>query len=491
MTSTIAPAYGPASRTGVRRSGDNFQDVITWARMLQTQLPGSAILQVETEINDAGSVDDVVLRMRTGPHRYASIKWATGAGDPLNSSYLMKRSPNGRSILEKLFASWGQLRHDDVPAELEFITNRAIDPDDALLSACDGNTDKVMPAAALAGRKSKAGIALQDWCQHLGAPRDEVLAMLEHLTFHPGRRLTDELTHALTLMTAVGLRADEEALLLATAKLASWIRMGRRIITTEEIAQEIDNLGLRVAVASETLLVQAIDRDLHPDDATVAVDWVDLFDGGDAPSRRRPVAADGWERMAADLDVAVAQLRDLGATSVLVRGAMRLGTFFTVGARLGRVTGMDVKYLRNGELWSSTAPRRLAALADDHYTDLGYGDELAVAFGMTIDPTPAVLAYLRTAGIPVRGLLTLSPDGGAHDQSVRDPGHAVSLAQQLRDRVRAHLDERPAARIHLFQAGPAGLALLTGHRWNRVAPTVVYEDLGPGAGYTPAFTVTA
>lgn len=491
MTITMRPAFGPASRTGTRRSGDNFQDVITWSHMLLTQLTGSQITQIETEVNTAGSVDDLILRMRTGSHRYSSIKWAARADTPLNSDYLMYRSGNERSILQKLFASWQLLRHDQTPAELEFITNRAIDPNDALLRMCDGNTDKLMPGAAAARPNSKVDIALQAWCDHLAVPRDEVLVMLEHLTFHPGRRLTDELARAQILMTAVGLRADDDALLLATAKVGSWVRAGRRVITAEEISEEIDQLGLRVAVASETLLIQAIDRDPHPQDATVALDWVELFEGDEPPSRRRPATPDGWGQMSAELDTAVAHLRDLGANSVLVRGAMRLGTFFTVGARLGRVTGVDVKYLRNGELWSSTAPRRPASLVDDRYTVLDFGDELAVALGIALDPTPAVLTYLDAAGIPAHGLLTLTPDGGAHDQSVLGPGHAVALAQQLRDRVRAHLDEWPCARIHLFLAAPAGLALVTGHRWNRVAPTIVYEDLGPGAGYTPAFTVTA
>jgi hypothetical protein len=35
-----------------------------------------------------------------------------------------------------------------------------------------------------------------------------------------------------------------------------------------------------------------------------------------------------------------------------------------------------------------------------------------------------------------------------------------------------------------------GLALLLGHRWNRVAPTVVNEDLAQ-LGYEAAFTVVA
>jgi hypothetical protein len=83
------------------------------------------------------------------------------------------------------------------------------------------------------------------------------------------------------------------------------------------------------------------------------------------------------------------------------------------------------------------------------------------------------------------------PPEGAHDQSVAGPGQAVAYAQALRNGVREQLETARADRVHLFLAGPGGLALLLGHRWNRVAPTVVYEDLGPGRGYVAAFTIAA
>jgi hypothetical protein len=35
-----------------------------------------------------------------------------------------------------------------------------------------------------------------------------------------------------------------------------------------------------------------------------------------------------------------------------------------------------------------------------------------------------------------------------------------------------------------------GLALLVGHRWNRVGPTTIYEDIA-SLGYEPAFTISA
>jgi hypothetical protein len=103
----------------------------------------------------------------------------------------------------------------------------------------------------------------------------------------------------------------------------------------------------------------------------------------------------------------------------------------------------------------------------------------------------SLVSWITAAALPVRNLLTLLPVEGAHDQSVAGPGEAIAYAQVLRNAVRAELERAPADRVHLFLAGPGALALLLGHRWNRVAPTAVYEDLGPGRGYIQAFIVDA
>jgi hypothetical protein len=66
----------------------------------------------------------------------------------------------------------------------------------------------------------------------------------------------------------------------------------------------------------------------------------------------------------------------------------------------------------------------------------------------------------------------------------------MGVVHGIRDEMRSLLRETGARRIHLFLAAPAGLALLLGHRWNRIAPTVVYEDLGLD-GYEPGYDITA
>ena len=71
---------------------------------------------------------------------------------------------------------------------------------------------------------------------------------------------------------------------------------------------------------------------------------------------------------------------------------------------------------------------------------------------------------------------------------VASPENACALAIGIREAARRAV--RGHSKVHLFLACPMGLALLLGHGWNRVAPTVVYEDLA-ALGYEAAFTVSA
>ena len=107
-----------------------------------------------------------------------------------------------------------------------------------------------------------------------------------------------------------------------------------------------------------------------------------------------------------------------------------------------------------------------------------------------MDPTDGVLDFLREKNLPVSKLLVYAPPGGgAKDKSVPDGSAANALAVGIRDHLRRRT--RPVRRLHLFLATPRGLALLLGHRWNRLCQTVVYEDIKVDEGYQPAFTVQA
>lgn len=173
-------------------------------------------------------------------------------------------------------------------------------------------------------------------------------------------------------------------------------------------------------------------------------------------------------------------------------GAMRQATFFRVGTTLPVVRQHTLHYRQGSQLWSTDTQKVPIPDPRTRREPLSLGNDLAVAVGVAIDPTADVLNHLRAASTPVDSLLVITPGSDADDQAITGPGQAVTFAQTIRDLVRHEIRDHPSTgRIHLFLAGPGGLALLLGHRWNRLRPTVVYEHVGPGAGYTKAFAVHA
>ena len=87
-------------------------------------------------------------------------------------------------------------------------------------------------------------------------------------------------------------------------------------------------------------------------------------------------------------------LRGQGQTNVLVRGCMRLPTWFTVGAQLNRTAGFQVASFQSQTPWSSEGT--LSDLAIEQVgTSLGVGEDIAIGVALAFDLSPDVLAYLR------------------------------------------------------------------------------------------------
>jgi hypothetical protein len=137
------PAPSP---TGVRIAGDRYQWLIAWQACVTVLRDASEsvvnpAVSVGVEVDDAGNVDDVVIRRNQPPHSYKQVKYAVDSSTPVNSDYLTAPSKTGGpSILRKLAASWQQLTSAGDGADLAIITNRAPDPADPLISARDART---------------------------------------------------------------------------------------------------------------------------------------------------------------------------------------------------------------------------------------------------------------------------------------------------------------------------------------------------------------
>ena len=153
------------------------------------------------------------------------------------------------------------------------------------------------------------------------------------------------------------------------------------------------------------------------------------------------------------------------------------------------VTGIDLAVDQRGQLWSSAvdydAPARPAVT--EH--PLGRGLDLAVAIAVATDPTDDVREFVEAHALPIDRLLVLRPAAGAKDNAVPTAA-ANALAVGIRDTVRRASKGSPV--IHLFLAGPMGLALLLEtDPCNPGTPTVVYEDTRDPRTYEAAFTVDA
>ncbi len=488
------PAAGAGrAASGARIAGDQYQHLIAWCHALHALQPDSTAASLAVEAIDAAAVDDVVIRRHTPPHTYVQVKYAVDATTAVNTDYLLTPTrQGGTSLLQRFHTSWQTLRSNGREPDMQLVTSRETDPADPLLALRDRRTELLIPALQRAAPRSAARKQANHWAAHLGINRKDLDTMLASLRLATGRSWAAEHERASSLMLANGLRADASAILVGIGRVAEWVATGRRELSTPQLRDDIAGLNLAAGEPHAILVISAIDRDPHPEDATVALDWVEHFDGATAYDRRGTRDPNAWNTvMAPQLEVAADQLRASGASRVLVRGAMRLPTWFAVGAQLRQVAGWEVACAKPNQQWPSAADAGPSPALAEARTPTGEGSDLAIAIGVTADPTADVRRYLETLNAEIGQLVTLGPADGAGDQAIRGPSAAVSWAQTLRNRVRQLVSDAGGPTIHLFLAAPAGLALLLGHRWNRVATTIVYEDLGAGHGYVPTFTIRA
>ena len=477
------------TRSAARIQGDDYQHLVAWRHVVRSTLRGSGIVAVEIEAPEAGNVDDVVVCSESGPDEYHQVKWAVDASSPVGTGWLTEASAQSTSILQKLFASW-RLLTGDGPPRLSLVTNRNIDPDDNAFKAFDQRSQTLVEGMRTASERSYIARARAQWAEHLEADEDELLAMLEVLRFQCGRDLASELEMAAWVMAAGGLRDDEEAIAAGVGLVRSWVADSRDRVGPDDVHAAVHHLGLYRTDPGSLLVVEAINDDPHPEDATVRLDWRGFFPGDSAYDRAGAIGPDVWEgRLPNDLQAARERLAQVGAERVVIRAKMRLPSWFAVGAEFREVAGFQVISRKHGVTHASDADRSVREELHQEVTPLGLGGDLAVVVAFSANPGDEPLRHLREHEVPVGNVAALRPETGVGPDSVGGPEAVVGLAVKVRDVVRNLVREHDPEVVHLFLVVPDVLALMLGHRWNRVRPTRVYEHLGVGRGYQPGFMV--
>jgi hypothetical protein len=445
------------------------------------------VLKVGVEVDGVGNLDDVVLFRLRPPHAYQQVKYAVDFITPVSTSYLTEPPKSGgQPILRKIADAWRNLASAGQPVELAIITNRAPDPTDPLISARDARTRRLLPKAAQGGPQSVRGKARVAWAEAAGITEAQLLELLAVLDFDLARDRShlEEVTSLMMLVT--GLRGDLSALAAGADWVADQVVAGRRTLDRDLIDGAVEARALRAGPVRSVVSVATLLPDPLVAQARYALDWVDRFDGPDAYAKRRPKPPATWKQLQADIESIPGHLD--AAVQVAVTGSLRQATAFTVGAALRMVTNTDVAVVQRGALWTSDADYSKAIEPEVTEHDVGQGSDVAIAVEVATPIAEDVLDFVRSRHLTVDRLVVLSPPGGSRDNSVTGPEEACALAYGLRQAARRAAGSHP--RAHLFLAGPMGLSLLLGHRWNRVAPTIVYEDVA-ALGYEPAFTISA
>lgn len=479
------------SSSGARIRGDSYQHMVGWIQVLRAILPNSGVLEIGIEDPDGGNADDVTVYKADGRHDFFQIKSAVDGQKTACVAWLMEPSKTGGpSIVQGLFNVWKRYKSSGSEVRITFYTNRPAAADDnfiALRDGISGTVSKRLKQASSGAAKSLK----KKLVTHLSTTEEELFAFLDHLSFKIGR-LHDELwEEAKLLMYVGGFRFDDEAITLGESIVRGWVTGGKRRLTMDDIQNEIKHLLRPGELPAASLLIQAIDRDLIWEAATVALDWVDLFDGDEPRTRRVIQDSNHWNtKFRKEIQDAAKSMRSRGETRVLVRGYMRLPTWFTVGVELGRTAGFDEVVSFQGNLpWSSKGDVEkypVEMICDEKLSDK---NEMAISVALSVDPTRDVKHYLESFSNDIGKYICIAPAIGTGNTIIKNEKEARQWAYNVRDMIRNIVREYHPSKIHLFLAVPHGAALLLGHLWDRMPPTQLYEDLGALSEYFPSFLI--
>jgi hypothetical protein len=481
---TAAGATSKPSPSSARLVGDDVQHLVAWYWCLKACAPGSDIEAVAVEADHSGNLDDVQVTFTDGRRYYAQVKAAVSAVGLANVAWLVDTSRSKTSLFKRLYESWDGLGR---PAEgVALITSRPIDPGDDFLAERDHlNRLGRRVRRATGGPVAAVRAELAD---HIGCTEQDLCEFLDVLEVQLGQTEADWRHKVEDVSLAAGVRTGEDARALAVDYVRNWVKDTRDSKSASDLRAGVDRLGIRTETPRAVLLIEAVDRVPGVSDAAFSLDWLGHLRGDNPNNRRGAIEPDAWNGvLARDLNAARESLKAQGQMAVAVRGAMRLPTWFAVGAELREVANFDVAAFDRGRLWdSSTQTDRpfdvTVALDEPVAVD---GAEVALVVEVSNSGREDVRDAF--AGRPEIGrLVALNLDGGTDRRAFADGSEVMAAAVAIRDWIRRELRGTP--RIHLVLVANGPFALFLGHLWDRVPPTTIYEDLAPG--YEPAFRFT-
>lgn len=464
--------------------GDDYHHLYAWTRACEA-LTNPDIISISVEDSAGGSFDDVVVRRRSAPDEYEQIKSSNADVIYIDDKWLTTAAtPNGRSPLQHFHATWRGHRQETPKPRFRLLGCRGFDQQHPILNLRDPLNNRVTRLLAAKGPKSAAGKIRTQWAKHLAITETELVEFLDNVEFCYEGGESSWLRQGALAMRAAGLRDDPDAVILGRELVGEWVKTGTGPQTPDMIRKQVADTKLLSRQGTLVYAIHAIDRSPQYQLPTLTTDILDLYEGETDRERRQLRDPADWDNVVRPRLVQdVRTLESYGVRRVHITGDLRLALWFTVGAMLPDVRNWVISVdQRNVEWRSDAAPAAVEAPIIDRVV-LDQGTDLAVAVGLTLKPTDEVVAYLREEQIPVSELLVLSSTEGPGQRAVPDAEYAVGWTHAARTAIRSAVADVSAKRVHLFFAAPKGVAVMLGHHWNLMPPTLVYEHLQPG--YAP------
>ena len=480
----------PARAASIR--GDDYQHVIGLYNAGRI-LTDPELESVSIEDADGGAFDDAVVRATASSgraHEYNQVKSGVYRETVIDNDWLVKtRTVRSKSPLQHFHRTWVDVTAKGEPFILRLVSNKNFDHNDPILGLIDNLTDRI-PRWKLdgLGPNSAGGKHLAAWAEHLEVPIDDLKDFLTEVIFVHGESESSWADRAAALMRNAGFRGDDDAVVRGVEMVRGWVKNCAGPRTREDIQAEMATKGLLARAGELVLAIHAVDRAALPHHPNAEIDIVELYRGGDPFERRQLLDPAAWDEVVMPRLAAAKE----GPPGLREQEPAHRRGDAAVDVLRGRPDVPDVgRWVLSSELrgvlWSTIAEREDAAVEVLCDEDLDLGGNLALAIGLTHDPTSQVRDYITGAGLPVAKLLTLSTPGGATPTSVPGPGWAADWVRHARERARGVAGKLRPPRVHLFLAAPAGVALFLGHDWNLMPDTTVYDHVGFD-DYVPTMT---
>jgi hypothetical protein len=480
-----------------RRHGDDFQARWFWLKAASLLDPASPVTKVSYECGPK-SFDDISVeydpdRAPTDQHghrvprKHWQCKWHATAGvfghdDLINPAFINATS---RSFLERVHAAQSAHAPDGVGCRFELLTNWRVRADDPLLRIIrkEQNAIDLRVLFDGTGHTSRMGKVRKLWCDHLGldyaglelVARTMAISETSESLQDLRERLDDKLaTVGMKRIPPGGAGHDYDDLIV---KLAA---QGRLTYDRQAFRQMCDREGLLdPAGRPARALALGVRSFMHQFDnveerCVEIVDFVPLFDGRYIKDEAQ------WQGHILPTLKARVAAAARGADNLRLVLDAHVSIAFAVGAILTMKSGKRL------EIEQRTGNRRYWTFDDQPASpewprlgvtqeEVGPGNDIALAIGLTRDVTAAVQKFASGGTAPIGRILHCRLDSGSSQQSVLCGRHASMLAEAIVQHVRDLAQAGGPRRIHLFISAPNGFAFFLGQHQQALGPATLYE----------------